>query len=509
MSACVSLPSDILESLICSNCSNYLSVFPIYTKIDNSGALCGRCKVAEVDKYLKDEAYECIAQFLTFPCMYTKNGCTENHIPTKLEQHERRCSWQKLGCPSKNYSKCQWIGHRSDLEKHFASQHPNLVLKDRQFQLSFINSLEETYLLSYMEELFILKKEIDAMKANCYCSVQHLQSSEESNSFGYSLKIESSDKNYFFNCPEKSTCSDEKLNCTQITADIIKEKLFGSDSVIVNVNIYIYYKSYSLTDFFLYTTVIQKENSLEFKVNWDLLAEMECPICYNYMLPPIFQCIHGHSLCGACKENINGICKKVVKDTRNFTLEKTANRLLYPCKFHKSGCTYSCLATEIKEHQSSCRFGPQECPLSDSTDCSWSGFHSEVFAHVENNHNDDILKGDKIEIPFERDRTSSVVYLIERKKKIFKLCYAFDGSKFYWCVQLVGFSEVAKDYRFEVDLIDLSGSKLRFYHLGLVVPLTKLADCYKCPGKFVVATLEQVENFVTNSICFRVNIVEK
>ena len=38
--------------------------------------------------------------------------------------------------------------------------------------------------------------------------------------------------------------------------------------------------------------------------NSELLAEFECPVCYNLLAPPlqILQCSAGHVLCSACKD---------------------------------------------------------------------------------------------------------------------------------------------------------------------------------------------------------------
>ncbi|UYV68355.1 SIAH2 [Cordylochernes scorpioides] len=33
----------------------------------------------------------------------------------------------------------------------------------------------------------------------------------------------------------------------------------------------------------------------------DLASLFECPVCFDYVLPPILQCVNGHLVCAACR----------------------------------------------------------------------------------------------------------------------------------------------------------------------------------------------------------------
>ena len=48
----------------------------------------------------------------------------------------------------------------------------------------------------------------------------------------------------------------------------------------------------------------RKETAKFEKSNSELLAEFECPVCYNLLAPPlqILQCSAGHVVCSACKD---------------------------------------------------------------------------------------------------------------------------------------------------------------------------------------------------------------
>lgn len=41
--------------------------------------------------------------------------------------------------------------------------------------------------------------------------------------------------------------------------------------------------------------------------NSDLASLFECPVCFDYALPPITQCQSGHIVCQPCKQKLN-IC---------------------------------------------------------------------------------------------------------------------------------------------------------------------------------------------------------
>ncbi|KAG5866860.1 E3 ubiquitin-protein ligase siah-1 [Gonioctena quinquepunctata] len=59
----------------------------------------------------------------------------------------------------------------------------------------------------------------------------------------------------------------------------------------------------------------------------------ECPICKDYMVPPIHQCVAGHTLCNVCKTKLEKCpsCEGKIEDTRNHFLEKIADTVELPC----------------------------------------------------------------------------------------------------------------------------------------------------------------------------------
>lgn len=39
--------------------------------------------------------------------------------------------------------------------------------------------------------------------------------------------------------------------------------------------------------------------------NQDLASLFECPVCFDYALPPIMQCQSGHIVCQSCRQKLN------------------------------------------------------------------------------------------------------------------------------------------------------------------------------------------------------------
>ncbi|KDR11330.1 E3 ubiquitin-protein ligase siah-1-like [Zootermopsis nevadensis] len=58
------------------------------------------------------------------------------------------------------------------------------------------------------------------------------------------------------------------------------------------------------------------------------LKEIECPVCFEYMSPPIMLCRRGHNLCHTCRKDISKcpICKEKFI-TKNLALEEIANKI--------------------------------------------------------------------------------------------------------------------------------------------------------------------------------------
>lgn len=96
-----------------------------------------------------------------------------------------------------------------------------------------------------------------------------------------------------------------------------------------------------------------------------LLVELECPVCTNYMSPPIRQCVTGHSICEQCRKRLPKcpLCQGKFSDAKNITLEALAGKMHYPCINKDSGCTAKLSLEERERHEASCMYKGFKCGM--------------------------------------------------------------------------------------------------------------------------------------------------
>ena len=59
-------------------------------------------------------------------------------------------------------------------------------------------------------------------------------------------------------------------------------------------------------------------------LNLGLIGLLECPVCMEYMGPPIHQCRRGHLVCSVCKPKLPSCptCRSRFTESRNLAMEK-------------------------------------------------------------------------------------------------------------------------------------------------------------------------------------------
>ncbi|PSN30729.1 hypothetical protein C0J52_22181 [Blattella germanica] len=73
----------------------------------------------------------------------------------------------------------------------------------------------------------------------------------------------------------------------------------------------------------------------------EILNQIVCPICLQYMTPPIKQCLNGHNICKDCRHNIENcpVFRGNLADIRNLTAVSMSRLITHPCVNKKFGCT--------------------------------------------------------------------------------------------------------------------------------------------------------------------------
>lgn len=157
--------ASLLEKLVCFNCQNYLSYFPIYSDV-NQKSICGRCQQFDTQNFYHNEIYEQSMEAFEFPCTYSKNGCKESCLlPKDIPKHEDVCEFRQMQCPANNDSTnavCDWKGLTCDIYEHFEEHHPQFILQDGKFEADFVSNYKGVFLYAFGQYYFIVTKTSDA-----------------------------------------------------------------------------------------------------------------------------------------------------------------------------------------------------------------------------------------------------------------------------------------------------------------------------------------------------------
>lgn len=184
-----------------------------------------------------------------------------------------------------------------------------------------------------------------------------------------------------------------------------------------------------------------------------ILNELECPICAHHMLPPISQCINGHSICEKCRQCLKErcpICQGIFTEVRNRSLESISQMILLPCTNKKFGCEVKMRIESRKQHELVCKYKTGLYCAAYS--CNWAGKYDEVFQHW-------CSKNLKIQ-PY---GTTNICYMelqdgfyhvnmAKAHGQLFWFQQRTDAEKVYFIVQLIGDENLSGKYFYDIQL---------------------------------------------------------
>jgi len=187
----------------------------------------------------------------------------------------------------------------------------------------------------------------------------------------------------------------------------------------------------------------------------DLLSELECPVCMQYMVPPIRLCTNGHNICSECRERVQccPTCRTEFLRTRNVALENIVRRKKYPCANRQSGCLELFSIEHIGKHHAGCVYGKIKCPLLLIKDCSWKGLKNDLKEHVKAKHPEALEEGPTCIDPFLSDSMGVITCLGE----LFTYYKNIRDGRYYAAVQLIGTCSEASKYKCEYTLRAANG----------------------------------------------------
>lgn len=212
----------------------------------------------------------------------------------------------------------------------------------------------------------------------------------------------------------------------------------------------------------------RRHNSECISASSDLASLFECPVCFDYVLPPIIQCQSGHLVCSNCRPKLSccSTCRGPLGNIRNLAMEKVAETVTFPCRYNMNGCTAMMLHTEKPEHEDGCEYRPYHCPCPGAS-CKWSGSLDQVMAHLNQSHKTiTTLQGEDIVFLATDINLAGAVdwvmmqscfghhfMLVLEKQEI-------DGRQhFFAIVQLIGSRKQAEHFTYR---LELNGHRRRF-----------------------------------------------
>lgn len=196
----------------------------------------------------------------------------------------------------------------------------------------------------------------------------------------------------------------------------------------------------------------------------DLAQLFECPVCFDYVLPPIIQCDSGHLICESCRPKLQlcPACRGNLGGVRNLAMEKVAESVLFPCKYVNSGCALRLLHKDKRTHEETCEYRPYCCPCPGTT-CRWQGSLNEVLDHLLTTHKtittlngeDIVFLATDINLPGAVDWVMMQCCFEHHFMLVLEKQERHEGhQQFFAVVQIIGTEKQAEQFRYKLELVD-------------------------------------------------------
>lgn len=186
-------------------------------------------------------------------------------------------------------------------------------------------------------------------------------------------------------------------------------------------------------------------NSLFRDFDRNFLNELQCPVCTDYMVPPITLCTNGHNVCHKCRPQVDRCptCRGAMLNTRNISLENIVRFQKYPCVNRPAGCNATFPVSLIGKHQAECSYGSYKCPVTNipGVQCSWKGIPKYFKNHIKEFHSEFLIEGNSISCV--SGTRAAVLFAMN---EIFLNYQCVKGNKWYSAVQHVVTSNTTPRY---------------------------------------------------------------
>ena len=226
---------------------------------------------------------------------------------------------------------------------------------------------------------------------------------------------------------------------------------------------YLYFqKSTSLTEFCCRSSPVGSSMQCERSdLEQSLLSQLECPVCIEYMMPPIILCVNGHNICDICRPKIPHCptCRQPFLNATNVALEKLAREMKYSCTYQKFGCEEVFFHDMVREHQHRCHYRPQKCPAYKlpNVKCSWTGIYKDIKKHLMEKHRGDCyeyIDGKSRVLKNIAARMSLSQFVFALNEVFFFRFQANNNNTLYAVLLYIGPAENASKFKYKVEFVN-------------------------------------------------------
>ncbi|KAL8250016.1 hypothetical protein R6Q59_033709 [Mikania micrantha] len=128
------------------------------------------------------------------------------------------------------------------------------------------------------------------------------------------------------------------------------------------------------------STVVNKGNG-ELQVVLTDPDVFDCPICFEPLCTPVFQCENGHIACSSCCSKVERKCPSCcmpIGYNRCRAIEKVIESVKVSCKNARYGCTKTMAYCKKGEHEQTCPHATCFCP---HPSCPYCGSSKNLYLH--------------------------------------------------------------------------------------------------------------------------------
>ncbi|KAL8472680.1 hypothetical protein ACS0TY_029772 [Phlomoides rotata] len=152
---------------------------------------------------------------------------------------------------------------------------------------------------------------------------------------------------------------------------------------------------------------------------------LDCPICFQPLSSPVYQCENGHTSCGSCcttiLKNKCSNCCLPIGTIRCRTMEKVLESVRVTCQYVPYGCTEMFSYSKKVAHEKACNYAPLSCPC---IGCNFVGISKCLYDHFALKHKDTSKQFCfHILTPISMDSTQDHVILREETEGVFFVLY--------------------------------------------------------------------------------------